>query len=288
MKKNLPLVTIGIPVFNGGKTIERALKSVVLQSYTNVNILISNNYSNDNTKRICMEYKKQYNNIVIFNQSKKISMTENFLFLLSKVDHSTKYFCWVAADDYLSLDFIEENLKFLEQNKTYIASTSPSNYSGYEYNSYKMGDCSIKDESIVKRINQALCMVHSNARIFSLFKYNIFHDLKFVDKDFLGADFNIILHALKKGKLNKINKGFIVLSKSGTSHQENLFKLYAKNIFDYVLPFNKLLKNALFTFKDYNIFIKTYLIYKIFNFNILTNISRLKTKILYLIKKSHA
>lgn len=287
MNNDLPLVTIGVPVLNGEKTIERALKSIVSQTYSNIEIIISNNNSNDQTELICRKFFNLNKKVKVINQEKQITMTENFIFLLTQAKKKTKYFCWVAADDYISSNFIEVNLRFLETNKSFIASTSPTNYKGYRYNTNKMGDCSIIDSSLGKRISKALDMVHSNARIFSLFKYEIFDDLIFSDKHFLGSDFNIILHALKKGKFNKANLGYIVLSKSGTSHQQNLFKAYAKSKFDLIFPFNALLINALYSFKDYSIGIKIIIMYKIFNFNIYTNISRLKTKVLYLFKRSH-
>ena len=106
-----PLVSIGMPVKNGflNKTekdinLEKALNSVLNQSYTNLEIIISNNVSTDETNLFLEKISKIDKRIKIYNQISQIPGSGNFLFVLSKA--TGKYFKWNCADDIISPDFI--------------------------------------------------------------------------------------------------------------------------------------------------------------------------------------
>ena len=124
-----PLISIGIPVRNGfqNKTrdnidLERALDPVLKQSYKNIEIIISNNCSTDNTKIFLDKMSKTDKRIKLFNQTKEISGGENFQFVLDQ--SKGKYFRWNAADDFMSINYIKDNFNFLENNQDYVASSS--------------------------------------------------------------------------------------------------------------------------------------------------------------------
>ena len=112
-----PLVSIGIPVKNGfvnasEKDIDlaKALNSILNQSYTNLEIIISNNCSTDETNSFLEKISKTDKRIKIFNQDKQILAGENFQFVLSK--STGKYFRWNAADDLISQNYIEQNHQY--------------------------------------------------------------------------------------------------------------------------------------------------------------------------------
>ena len=56
MEKKEILVSVGLPVYNGGKFIEEALDSVLEQTHTNFELIISDNASTDGTEAICKIY----------------------------------------------------------------------------------------------------------------------------------------------------------------------------------------------------------------------------------------
>ncbi|MGE5682418.1 MAG: glycosyltransferase family 2 protein, partial [Bacillota bacterium] len=51
-----PLVSIGMPVYNGENYIKEAIDSILAQSFTDFVLIISDNASSDNTEQICREY----------------------------------------------------------------------------------------------------------------------------------------------------------------------------------------------------------------------------------------
>ena len=59
MKDNIskPKITIGLPSYNGANTIQRAIDSLVNQTYSNFELIISDDDSSDSTSEICQKYK---------------------------------------------------------------------------------------------------------------------------------------------------------------------------------------------------------------------------------------
>lgn len=114
----LPLVTIGIPTYNGGVAVKRAVASIQAQSYPNLEIIISDNASTDNdTAVICQQLKNRYPYIRYYRQPGNIGMHGNFDFLLQQA-HG-KYFMWLADDDTLAEKVLSRYVDFLESNVSY-------------------------------------------------------------------------------------------------------------------------------------------------------------------------
>lgn len=110
--KNTPLVSIGVPVFNGEPFIAETIEALTNQDYVNIEIIISDNASTDNTEEICLQAASQYKNIKFYHQSENIGWQKNYEFVLNK--SLGTYFCWVAADDLRSEDFVSKLLSVLE------------------------------------------------------------------------------------------------------------------------------------------------------------------------------
>ena len=113
-------LSIGMPVYNGELFIERAIESILAQTFTDFELIISDNASTDSTHEICQSFSKKDNRIRIFKQEKNIGVHRNFYFLLSQA--RGEYFAWAAVDDYLDKDFMEKNLKVLESNNSIVSS----------------------------------------------------------------------------------------------------------------------------------------------------------------------
>ena len=104
----LPLVTIGMPVFNGERFISCALKSLLSQTHKNIEIIISNNCSTDRTYEICEDFAATDSRIKVVTQECNIGATANFNFVLSRAEG--QYFMWGAHDDLWDEKYIENLL----------------------------------------------------------------------------------------------------------------------------------------------------------------------------------
>lgn len=114
MEKKLPLVSIGMPTYNGDEFIQNAIQSLLNQSCKNFELIISDNASSDRTQMICKEYARKDRRIRYIRQEKNIGPLNNFQFVLGQA--KGKYFMWASDDDIWYKDFIKILLNFLIRN----------------------------------------------------------------------------------------------------------------------------------------------------------------------------
>jgi len=110
-----PLVSIGMPVYNGEAFIREALDSLMAQTFADFELIISDNASTDKTANICREYAKYDKRIRFFRHLKNKGAFSNFKFVLNKSIGT--YFMWAASDDLFSKDWIAELLPIVKQHK---------------------------------------------------------------------------------------------------------------------------------------------------------------------------
>ena len=77
------LLTIGVPVFNGEKTISRCIDSLLNQTFDDFKLIISDNASTDSTRKICEDYAKKDSRIRYIKQKKNIGLVPNWNFILN-------------------------------------------------------------------------------------------------------------------------------------------------------------------------------------------------------------
>src|SRR5712664_3959481 len=74
----LPLVSIGMPVYNAERYIRPAMDSLLAQDYPNLEIIISDNASTDTTEQICKEYAERNCSIAYHRAEKNLGAIWNF------------------------------------------------------------------------------------------------------------------------------------------------------------------------------------------------------------------
>ena len=105
----MPKISIIIPVYNGEKYIRRCLDSVINQTYNDIQIIVINDGSTDNTENIL----KTYSDIVLINKENEgVSKARNTGLSLATGDYV--YFC--DADDYLEENAFEVLVKEYAEN----------------------------------------------------------------------------------------------------------------------------------------------------------------------------
>jgi glycosyltransferase involved in cell wall biosynthesis len=115
MHQNNVTVSIGMPVYNGEKFIEQALDCLLEQTFTDFELIISDNASTDATESICRNYANRDSRIKYFRQDENLGALRNFQFVL---DESVgEYFMWAACDDKWHIDWIASLYKKLELTK---------------------------------------------------------------------------------------------------------------------------------------------------------------------------
>lgn len=92
-----PAVSIGMPVYNGAQYIREALDSLLAQTFTDFELVISDNASSDATQVICEEFARRDSRIRYVRQSENKGAAANFRFVLDCAQ--ADLFMWAAYDD---------------------------------------------------------------------------------------------------------------------------------------------------------------------------------------------
>jgi len=97
MSIDKPLVSVGLPVYNGEKTIGRTIESLLAQDYKNIEIIISDNASKDSTPEICRRYTEKSSFVKLNRNRVNLGLIENCHIVLEMARGS--YFMWAGDDD---------------------------------------------------------------------------------------------------------------------------------------------------------------------------------------------
>lgn len=113
MKKKL--VSVCIPTHNAAKFISLTLDSILNQSYQNIEIIIGDNASTDNTEEIIKQYLKKDNRIKYYKNEENLGYSNNCnkLISLSTGDYISIY----HSDDIYDIFMIEKEVEVLEKNQ---------------------------------------------------------------------------------------------------------------------------------------------------------------------------
>ena len=121
-----------VPTYNRIEKLQVAIKKIQEQTYTNLEIIISDNCSNDNTQIICKELQKEDKRIKYFRHPFNQGPTANFEFVRKQA--SGKYFLWHGDDDYLDKEYIKACVSELEKAPSYVIASGLGVYKNSEKN----------------------------------------------------------------------------------------------------------------------------------------------------------
>lgn len=214
----LPLVSIGIPTYNRPRSLEKTIKCFINQSYKNLEIIISDNCSeNKKVKQICNKLSKSDNRINYIIQDENIGMYANYQYVLDKA--IGKYFLWASDDDLWADNYIETCVKFLENNNNLVLASPLCNvYLNSEEIMIYKPDFDTTNVSKINRIKKIANYIRkSHGAMYGLFRTNILKNIKV--KPYIDIDGLILLELSSYGEFKMINK-FLVSSYDSTNNEE--------------------------------------------------------------------
>lgn len=116
--ENEPLVSIIIPVYNVAAYLQRCIDSVLGQTYENIEILLIDDGSTDDSANICDEYAQKHTNVQAFHKKNGgLSDARNY-----GMKYATgKWLTFVDSDDVLSFEFVSTLVRFAREDELDIA-----------------------------------------------------------------------------------------------------------------------------------------------------------------------
>lgn len=117
-----PAATVGIPVYNGERFLEQCLESVLSQTASDIEIIVSDNASTDRTPEICRRYAAMDSRIVALRspENRGAAWNHNRVLAASRAP----LFQWLGADDYLAPEHVERCAAALAANPAAVACVS--------------------------------------------------------------------------------------------------------------------------------------------------------------------
>ncbi|MFI6321260.1 glycosyltransferase family 2 protein [Nonomuraea sp. NPDC050556] len=116
------LVSIGIPVRNGADRLEAAVRSVLAQDHADIEVVISDNDSTDDTEEVCRELARQDSRIAYYRQSRNLQVIGNFVEVLNR--SRGEYFRWLGDDDILEPTYVSRSVEpFLDDDRLILVTS---------------------------------------------------------------------------------------------------------------------------------------------------------------------
>lgn len=160
MGPSKPTVSLGVPVYNGAEFLEKALDSLLAQTFEDFELIISDNASTDETEEICRTYaaaddrisyhRSEVNRGGAWNQNRVVELARG------------KYFMWAHDDDYRAPTCVAKCVEALEREESAVICYSATQYIDQEGEELDIEekDLDLDSEKPSDRFHDLLCPPH--------------------------------------------------------------------------------------------------------------------------------
>jgi glycosyltransferase involved in cell wall biosynthesis len=169
MADDRPLVSIGLPVYNGEEFLRQTLDSLLVQTYENLELIVSDNASTDGTEEICREYAARDQRVRYYRNAVNCGAAANAnrVFVLSSGD----YFMWASDEDYWAPAYVSSCMDVLANSDRIVLAGSWSTFVDAETEEIILTDkgFSTVGLSACERFKLHKLTIHSGAYVAAIF-----------------------------------------------------------------------------------------------------------------------
>lgn len=217
-------VSIIVPIYNSELYLDECIKSIINQTYKNIEILLLDDGSTDNSLTICNKYKKEDSRIRIIKKNNSgVSNTRN----IGITKSLGEYIAFVDSDDVIDKRYIEYLIKDIDDTYFNVCKSKiiySNNLQNLKNTKYKKNELEKKDFIYLSEINVL------NSPCYKLFNRKIIKEnrIKFNENLSLGEDLLFNLDYLKHiKKIYIVDNELYCYRKSNT---KSLTKKYRPNM----------------------------------------------------------
>lgn len=191
----MPIISIIVPVYNVEKYLDRCIKSILDQTFTNFELLLINDGSTDSSGKICDMYAQKDNRIIVRHKKNQgVSVARNLGIDLSK----GKYIVFIDSDDWIEKKYLEEMYsKVVEMKVSLLITGYVEDKNGVTKNPFK-----ISQERIYDKKNIQLEFLKQEKFMWTIydkfFSKDLIGDNRFDNKLKIAEDMYFFWNVLKK------------------------------------------------------------------------------------------
>ena len=219
MNENQPLVSIGIPTYNRVALLKRAVESALAQDFPDIEVIIFDNASTDETEMLCAAIEAQDFRVRYFRHVSNQGATVNFHSALKQA--RGEYFMWLADDDWLDPSYVS---RCVELHETYPATALASGGAVFHFSG------GIERRGIVVeaqsdygslRVLKYLALVRDNSGFYGLVRKSALDQI--ILRNVLGGDWLFVLCLAYLGKI-RVDQT-VLLHRSPNGASDSIVKL---------------------------------------------------------------
>ncbi|WP_320047926.1 glycosyltransferase family 2 protein [uncultured Ilyobacter sp.] len=132
------LVSIIVPIYNAELYLDKCINSLLSSSYENLEIILINDCSPDNSEEVIKKYAEKDKRIVYLKNEKNLKVSETRNIGIEKA--RGEYIIFVDADDYISNDWIGNLVETIEEKKADVVIGSAKQFRGDQVKEYRIRD----------------------------------------------------------------------------------------------------------------------------------------------------
>jgi glycosyltransferase involved in cell wall biosynthesis len=140
--RHVPRITIGMPVYNGEKFIRATVDSLLAQSFTDFELIVSDNASTDSTEQICREYAVKDPRFIYVRNARNLGPAANYNVSMDMA--RSDLFKWCAADDVYGPQCLERCIQTIDANPDAVAVYARTKIIDEEGKYVRDYDCELK------------------------------------------------------------------------------------------------------------------------------------------------
>lgn len=217
------LISVVVPVYNVEKYIEKCIKSIIAQTYKNLEIIVVNDGTKDNSIGVIKKYIDQDNRIKVINQENAgLSEARN----TGIKNACGKYIVFVDSDDYIDESMIEKMYRRLKKDNSQLVVCNilrvddEYNELGFRENYYGEKEIFNNDEAI-----RALLLNKINGYAWNkLYDINLFKDIRYIKGRLFEDIFTTFDVVLKAEKVSMLKDKLYCYVRRGNSITQDMKK----------------------------------------------------------------
>lgn len=214
----VPAVSIGLPVYNGERFLEEALRSVLAQTFGDFELLICDNASQDRTADICRDYAARDARIRYQRNARNLGAAPNYN--LAAGQARGRYFKWLAHDDRLLPSYLARTVRLLDDRPDVVLCNCVVSYIDAEGQPIGLYDSELRcadDPSPARRFAWMVLRSHSCVDFFGLIRRSAL-SRSLLHASFHGADRALLAQLALRGRMVQLPAPLVEMREHGSRY----------------------------------------------------------------------